>query len=66
MKTYAAVQHAPQKISIDHLENGQYVAQVSYWFSDRASAKAELARLCTNDGIPAFSRFVISRSEAGA
>lgn len=63
MKTYAAVQHAPQQISIDHLENGKYVAQVSFWFRDRGSAKIELERLCAADGVPAQSRLVVGLSE---
>ena len=62
-KTYAAVQHAPQQISIDHLEAGKYVAQVSFWFTDRAAAKAELERLCAADGVPAFSKYVVSLNE---
>lgn len=62
-KTYAAVQHAPQQISIDHLEDGRFVAQVSFWFSSREGAKAELARLCAADGVPAFSKYVQGLSD---
>lgn len=66
MKTYAAVQHGPQQISIDRLEDGRYLHQVAYWFADRASAKKRLAQLCEQDGIPAFSRFVVSLAEVSA
>ncbi len=62
-KTYAAVQHAPQQISIDHLENGKYVCQVSYWISNREAAKQELARLCAADNVPAFNKYVVGLSE---
>lgn len=62
-KTYAAVQHGPQQISIDHLESGKYVAQVSGMFSSRDAAKAELARLCAADGVPAFSKYVVALAE---
>jgi hypothetical protein len=59
METYAAVQHAPQQISIDQLENGKYVCQVSFWFGSRDEAKAELKRLCEEDNVKPFSQFVI-------
>lgn len=62
-KSYAAVQHAPQQISIDHLESGKYVAQVSFWFSNRGDAKAELERLCAEDGVPAYSKYVVGLSD---
>ncbi len=62
-KTYAAVQHAPQQISIDHLEAGKYVAQVSFWFSNRETAKNELARLCATDCVPAFSKYVVGLTD---
>ena len=62
-KTYAAVQHAPQQISIDHLENGKYVSQISFWFADRGAAKTELNRLCAADSVPAFSKYVVGYSE---
>jgi hypothetical protein len=62
-KTYAAVQHSPQQISIDHLEGGKYVAQVSFWFSSREAAKEELIRLCTADNVPAFSKYVVSLAD---
>lgn len=62
-KTYAAVQHAPQQISIDHLEGGKYVAQVSFWFSDRDAAKEELERLCAADAVPAFSKYVVGLAD---
>jgi hypothetical protein len=62
-KTYAAVQHAPQQISIDHLESGKYVAQVSFWFSSREDAKNELTRLCAADGVPAFSKYVVGMAD---
>lgn len=65
MKTYAAVQHAPQKISIDEVFAGKYVSQISYWFSDRGSAKAELARLCAADKVEAFSPYVVGKKEVG-
>lgn len=65
MKTYAAVQHAPQKISIDQLEDGKYICQQSYWFADRKSAKAELQRLCAQDGVLPESKYVMSKSEVG-
>lgn len=64
--TYAAVQHAPQRISIDQLINGKYVSQVSFWFSDRAAAKAELARLCAKDNVAPFSKYVVGLSEVRA
>lgn len=62
-KTYAAVQHAPQQISIDHLEDGKFVSQVSFWFSSRAAAKDELKRLCDADQVEAFSATVIGLDE---
>jgi hypothetical protein len=62
-KSYAAVQHAPQQISIDHLESGKHVAQVSFWFSSREAAKSELARLCAADGVPSFSKYVVGLSD---
>lgn len=61
--TYAAVQHAPQKISVDHIEGGRYVCQISFWFASRGAAKEELARLCAADGVPAFSKYVISMDD---
>jgi len=64
-KTYAAVQHAPQKISIDHLENGQFISQVSFWFSSREAAKVELKRLCDADEVQAFSAYVVGLSDIG-
>ena len=64
--TYAAVQHGPQQISIDRLENGRYVNQVSFWFADRGAAKAELNRLCATDNVPAFSRFIVGLSDVTA
>jgi hypothetical protein len=64
-KTYAAVQHAPQQISIDHLENGKYVCQVSFWFSSRGAAKDELMRLCEADQVPAFSPYVVGLRDVG-
>jgi len=63
MKTYAAVQHAPQQISIDHLESGKYVCQMSYWFHSRGEAKTELARLCAADGVEPYSAYVVGLSE---
>lgn len=63
MKTYAAVQHAPQKISIDQLENGKYVCQVSFWFANRGDAKIELERLCSADNVLAYSKYVVGLSE---
>ena len=63
MKTYAAVQHGPQQISIDALLNGKYLHQVSYWFRDRATAKAELGRLCAADNVQAHSKYVIGLDE---
>ncbi len=63
MKTYAAVQHGPQQISIDELIDGKYLSQVSFWFSDRGAAKAELARLCAADNVPMFSKYVVGLSE---
>lgn len=62
-KSYAAVQHAPRQISIDHLEGGKYVAQVSFWFADRGTAKQELERLCAADDVPAFSKYVVGLSD---
>jgi len=64
-KTYAAVQHAPQKISIDHLENGQFISQVSFWFSSREAAKVELKRLCDADQVQAFSAYVVGLKDVG-
>jgi len=61
--TYAAVQHAPQQISIDALQDGKYLHQVSFWFSSREAAKAELQRLCVADNVQAQSRFVMSREQ---
>jgi len=63
MKTYAAVQHAPQQISIDHLENGKFVCQVSFWFSNRGDAKNELDRLCEKDGVQPFSKYTVGLRE---
>jgi len=62
-KTYAAVQHGPQQISIDELLNGKYLRQVSFWFNSRQAAKDELARLCEADSVPAFSRFVVALAD---
>ena len=62
-KTYAAVQHAPQQISIDHLEDGRFINQVSFWFSSREAAKAELQRLCQVDQVQAFSQYVVGLSD---
>ena len=62
-KTYAAVQHAPQQISIDYLEAGKFVSQVSFWFTSREAAKAELQRLCEVDQVEAFSKYVIGLSD---
>ena len=62
-KSYAAVQHAPQQFSIDHLEDGNFVNQVSFWFTSREAAKAELQRLCEVDQVQAFSRFVVGLSD---
>lgn len=64
-KTYAAVQHAPQQISIDQLENGKYVCQMSFWFSNRGDAKDELNRLCAADNVPAQSKYVLARKDVG-
>lgn len=63
--TYAAVQHGPQQISIDRLEAGKFVNQVSFWFASRGDAKAELERLCAADKIEPQSRYVLSRAEVG-
>ena len=63
MKTYAAVQHGPQQISIDALLNGKYLHQVSFWFSSRGEAKAELERLCAADNVPAHSKYVVGFDE---
>lgn len=62
-KTYAAVQHAPQQISIDQLEDGIFVSQVSFWFSSREAAKAELHRLCEVDQVQSFSWYVVGLSD---
>lgn len=64
-KTYAAVQHAPQQISIDHLEDGRFISQVSFWFTSREAAKAELKRLCDVDQVKAFSTYVVGLSDVG-
>lgn len=60
MITYAAVQHAPQQISIDALLNGKYLHQVAFWYSSRGAAKAALADLCQRDGVQPFSSMVIA------
>jgi len=62
-KTYAAVQHAPQQISIDELLDGKYLCQVSFWFSNRGDAKTELQRLCEADGVPAYSKYVVGLTD---
>lgn len=65
MKTYAAIQHAPQKISIDQLEDGKYINQVSFWFNNRESAKEELQRLCEADNMQQYSKYILSKNEVG-
>jgi hypothetical protein len=62
-KTYAAEQHAPQQISIDHLEDGRLISQVSFWFISGEAAKAELQRLCQVDQVQAFSQYVVGLSD---
>lgn len=59
MKTYAAVQHGQQQISIDALIDGKFLNQISFWFNSRDSAKFELARLCAADNVPAYSKYVV-------
>lgn len=63
--TYAVVQHAAQQISIDRLESGKFVNQVSMWFPSRDAAKAELQRLCAADNVQAQSRYVLARKDVG-
>lgn len=63
MKTYAAVQHGMQQISIDELYNGKYCSQIAYWYKSRDEAKKELDRLCAEDNVPAYKPHVIGYNE---